>query len=73
MLLINQQLDKLAASHVDFQMCGMLDVPLSNQDVQAPLPEGEEHHNDDDNGGVIDTHDILGKVTLARVPSTCYP
>jgi len=63
MLLTNQHLDKLAASCVDFDACGMLKGPLINSIISLPifnlLPE-------EDDGGDIDTSDIIGEVTLAK-------
>ena len=67
MLLTNQQLDKLAASHVDFQARGMLKAPLLDYGSPPLVPDLVQDVNDDD-GGAIDTRDILGEVTLARMP-----
>ena len=64
MLLTNQCLDKLAASHVDFQSCGMLNGLLLPQDVTNLALD-----DDDDDGGPIISRDILGEVTLAKEPS----
>ena len=67
MLLTNQRLDKLAASHVDFDAHGMLKGPLINSII--PLPIFNLLPEEDDDGGDIDTSDIIGEVTLAKEPS----
>ena len=67
MLLTNQRLDKLAASRVDFQARGMLKAPLLDYG-SSPLVPDLVQDVDDDDGGAIDTRDILGEVTLARMP-----
>ena len=67
MLLTNQWLDKLAASRVDFQAHGMLKAPLLDYGSPPLVPDLVQDVNDDD-GGAIDTRDILGEVTLARMP-----
>jgi hypothetical protein len=67
MLLTNQRLDKLAASRVDFQARGMLNAPLLDYGAPPMVPDPVLDADDDD-GGAIDTHDILGEVTLARIP-----
>ena len=70
MLLTNQCLDKLAASHVDFQSCGMLNGPLLYHEVVPEVPNLALDDEDDD-GGSIDSCDILGEVILAKEPSGC--
>jgi hypothetical protein len=54
MLLTNQPLDKLAASHVDFQSCGMLNSPLLDHEVVPEVPNLALDDEDDD-GGSIDS------------------
>ena len=67
MLLTNQRLDKLAASRIEFQARGMLNAALI--DCKNPPVIADLLQDDDDDGGAIDTRDILGEVTLARVHS----
>ncbi|KAJ7240897.1 hypothetical protein C8J57DRAFT_1561882 [Mycena rebaudengoi] len=79
MLTVNERLDKLAASRVDFVERGMLPgkaprppplpPPLPTNDGD-PLPPRQD--DDDDDGGASERRDILGEVQLARLPSS-YP
>ena len=61
MLVTNQWLDKLAASHVEFKARGMLDRTPINVDP-VPIPQSED---DDHDGDAIDG-DVLSEVKLAR-------
>ena len=72
MLLTNQHLDKLAASHVDFQTHGMLNGPLLDYDISHKIPNFVPEDDDDDDSGPIDTCDILGEVTLAKEPGAYF-
>ncbi|KAJ7822702.1 hypothetical protein B0H13DRAFT_2681657 [Mycena leptocephala] len=81
MLTINQRLDKLAASRVDFVERGM--VPGSAGRVPRPLPvptaplRDDVHHDEnggaDDDGGATESRDIIGEVVLAQTPIRGYP
>jgi hypothetical protein len=71
MLLTNQRLDKLAASRVDFQARGMLNGPLLDHVIPPEIPNFVSE-DDDDDGGPIDTRDILGEVTLAKEPGVYF-
>ncbi|KAJ7917317.1 hypothetical protein B0H13DRAFT_2443415 [Mycena leptocephala] len=76
MLTINQRLDKLAASRVDFVDRGM--VPGSAGRVPRPVPVPAPPHDDvpndaDDDGGAIDRRNIIGEVILAQLPIRGYP
>ncbi|KAJ7602107.1 hypothetical protein B0H17DRAFT_1165319 [Mycena rosella] len=80
MLTINERLDKLAASRVDFVERGMLPGRAPPPHVpRPPLPahDGDivppQEDADDDDGGASDRQDILGEVTLARLPVRRYP
>jgi hypothetical protein len=67
MLLTNQQLDKLAATCVDFRARGMLLASLFGELIEpepaAPPPTVDEAEDDDDGGAV--EGDVLGEVLLA--------
>ncbi|KAG6892906.1 hypothetical protein C0992_011991, partial [Termitomyces sp. T32_za158] len=65
MLLVNQRLDKLAASRVDFTRRGMLQASFFSNDVAPALPLP----NDDDDGGAVEGQNILGEVLLGHKPS----
>ena len=78
MLVSNQQLDKLAAAHVDFTSRGMLDGPGlpahlvgESQDQSHPdldsMPTVQDKEHDVD---AIDGPRSLSEVTLAKSPST---
>ncbi|KAJ7913724.1 hypothetical protein B0H13DRAFT_2465730 [Mycena leptocephala] len=74
MLTINQRLDKLTASRVDFVDRGM--VPGSAGRVPRPVPVPAPPHDDvpddaDDDGGATDSRNIIGEVILAQLPR--YP
>ena len=77
MLVTKQQLDKLAAAHVNFEAWGMLSASFFDQpdqpDPQPPpatqLPD--DTNNEDDDGGAIDGT-VLGKVTFARKPHMSF-
>jgi hypothetical protein len=60
MLLTNQRLGKLAAAHVDFEACGMLDGSLSRPAPQPPPPP------DDLDLGDVEGITSLGDVRLAK-------
>src|ERR1700733_3581298 len=63
MLLTNQRLDKLAASHVDFIERGML---VRDRPPPAPdLDDGEE-----EDGGPVDGEHVMAHVVLARTRRT---
>ncbi|KAJ7683440.1 hypothetical protein B0H17DRAFT_1160912 [Mycena rosella] len=65
MLTINERLDKLAASRVDFVERGMLRAVLLPLTRFLPLCPRTT--------GTFDRRDILGEVTLARLPVRRYP
>ncbi|KAG6825100.1 hypothetical protein H0H92_004703 [Tricholoma furcatifolium] len=67
MLLINQRLDKLAASRVDFERRGMLKGTLFPHH-EAVVPRTLPVDNDDNDGGAMEGQDICGEVILARKP-----
>ncbi|KAG6808987.1 hypothetical protein H0H92_002077 [Tricholoma furcatifolium] len=69
MLLINQRLDKLAASRVDFERRGMLLSAL----FEAQDPLVTQNNNEDDDGGAVDRRDIWGEVALAKKPIRLLP
>ncbi|KAJ7026458.1 hypothetical protein C8F04DRAFT_1296863 [Mycena alexandri] len=58
MLTVNDRIDKLGASRVDFVERGMIPGP-----TRRPPPPDQEHGDD---GGPSDRRDISGKVLLAR-------
>ncbi|KAJ7856211.1 hypothetical protein B0H14DRAFT_3643571, partial [Mycena olivaceomarginata] len=60
MLTINECLDKLAASRVDFVERGM-------------LPRTVRDDAEDDDCGASDRRDVIGEVVLARLPIRRYP
>ncbi|KAJ7194145.1 hypothetical protein GGX14DRAFT_404929 [Mycena pura] len=66
MLTINDRLDKLAASRVDFAERGML-APNAR-----PLAEDPAASEDDDLSAT-DEREIVGEVKLAKLPSRGYP
>ncbi|KAG6809101.1 hypothetical protein H0H92_001624, partial [Tricholoma furcatifolium] len=68
MLLINQRLDKLAASRVDFQRRGMLAGSLFQTPQDLVPPQIASDEDDDDDGGAVDRRDIWGEVVLAKKP-----
>lgn len=80
MLTINQRLDKLAASRVDFVERGMVLGPTGR--IPRPLPPGtappranvdaEDEGGADDDGGAIDRRDIIGEVLLAQKPGKLF-
>ena len=67
MLVTNQQLDKLAAAHVNFQARGMLNASISSGHDPPGLQLTQPEVDEDDDGGAVDG-DILGEVTLTRKP-----
>ena len=67
-LVINERLDKLAASRVDFEVRGMLFSSLFG--VKKPVADDGE--GDDEEQGAVDGHNILVEVKLARKPGLCY-
>ena len=71
MLLTNQQLDKLAAAHIDFRVQGMLSAPLFGELIEpmTPPPPQTFDKEEDDDGGAVEG-DVLGEVILAKKPST---
>ncbi|KAG6805574.1 hypothetical protein H0H92_014870, partial [Tricholoma furcatifolium] len=73
MLLINQRLDKLAASRVDFQRRGMLAGSLFQTPQDLVPPQIASDEDDDDDGGAVDRRDIWGEVVLAKKPLTSLP
>ncbi|KAJ7642525.1 hypothetical protein B0H17DRAFT_960110 [Mycena rosella] len=80
MLTINERLDKLAARRVDFVERGMLPgraPPPSALPPPLPTNDGDavprQENADDDDGVASDRRDILGEVTLARLPIRRYP
>ncbi|KAJ7246229.1 hypothetical protein C8J57DRAFT_1523787 [Mycena rebaudengoi] len=82
MLTINERLDKLAASRVNFTARGMLLGPPGAPPPPLPPPplptdDGDPimNHEDptDDDGGATDRRDILGEVELARKRVQGYP
>jgi hypothetical protein len=70
MLLTNQQLDKLAAAHVDFAACGMLKGPLLMSGIANEPNLAAAHTNGSD---VEPTAGItsMGDVRLARNSGEC--
>jgi len=72
---MNQWLNKLATSCVNFQAWGMLNASIfSGHDLPNPQPPptnqlGVDLNDDDDDGGAVDG-DILGEVILVRKPRT---
>lgn len=62
MLITNQRLDKLAATCVNFQKCGIFDQPLFGEIDNKPPPL----HEDDDGGGIDD--DVMTDVILSQKP-----
>ncbi len=72
MLLTNQQLDKLAATGVDFRARGMLQNSIWAGHIDCPPAQQPVEHDDDDDGGAVDGRDIIGEVILAQKPGTSY-
>ncbi|KAF8871036.1 hypothetical protein CPB85DRAFT_1445765 [Mucidula mucida] len=73
MLIINERLDKLAVMCVYFRVRGMLAGTWFDPPLPINRPPSEEQHrkdDEDDDGSDVDVprHDILGEVTLAKVP-----
>ncbi|KAJ7724780.1 hypothetical protein B0H16DRAFT_289198 [Mycena metata] len=66
MLTVNDRIDKLAASRVDFVERGMIPGPTGR-----PPPSDQEQGDDD--GGPSERRDILGEVVLARRHIPNYP
>jgi hypothetical protein len=66
MLLTNQLLDKLAAAHVDFEACRMLDRSLSYPAPQPPPPPDDLDLRD------VEGITLLGDVRLAKQPGTFH-
>jgi hypothetical protein len=73
MLLTNQQLDKLAASHIDFSACGMLTGPLLTSGLNNEpcaeatsdfAPDARGDGDDEAAGGIAS----MGDVKLAQNP-----
>ncbi|KAG6808815.1 hypothetical protein H0H92_002793 [Tricholoma furcatifolium] len=73
MLLVNQRLDKLAASRVDFTRRGMLTASLFSNEHDAPRVPLAANDDDDDDGGAVEGRNIWGEVLLARKPFTSIP
>ncbi|KAG6823444.1 hypothetical protein H0H92_010198 [Tricholoma furcatifolium] len=69
MLLVNQRLDKLAASRMDFERRGMLASSLFEAEAQVVA----QNTNEDDDGGAVDRRDVLGEVALAKKPVRLLP
>jgi len=67
MLLTNQRLNKLAACHVNFAACSMLDGPCLAPNIipipPPPPPLPPPHDLDDDS---VDGPRVLASVSLAR-------
>ncbi len=73
MLIINEHLDKLAVMCVYFHVRGMLAGTWFDPPLPIDRPPSEEQHqkdDEDDDGSDVDVprRDILGEVTLAKVP-----
>lgn len=69
MLVINQRLDKLHASRVDFKSRGMLEGPcvgFSVPLVKHPVPAPADDEDDDDGEELLDGETMPSSVTLAR-------
>ncbi|KAJ6630166.1 hypothetical protein B0H10DRAFT_2362304 [Mycena sp. CBHHK59/15] len=79
MLTVNERIDKLAATRVDFVDRGMLSGPISPPLLPPPLPTNDGdivmavRNDDDDDGGATDRRDIMGEVLLAKTPVRRYP
>ena len=75
MLLTNQRLDKLAASHVDFNAHGMLQGPCLAPYIELLLPgddDGDVDDDVDDDEGPAHGPKVLATVTLAKCPGMSY-
>ncbi|KAF7350244.1 hypothetical protein MVEN_01327900 [Mycena venus] len=78
MLTINERLDKLAASHVDFVERGMMPGTVSSRSFPPSFandgaPRPPHNDADDDDGGASDRRDVIGEVVLAQLPVRRYP
>ncbi|KAJ6629299.1 hypothetical protein B0H10DRAFT_2160473 [Mycena sp. CBHHK59/15] len=74
MLTINDCLNKLAATRIDFTEWGMLSVPAAQAASPVPSAALPPPPNDDDNDvDGTDEWDILGEVKLAKSPIRHYP
>jgi hypothetical protein len=71
MLVINQRLDKLAATRADFIARGIMDETDGPPVVE--LPEDGQHAVDiDQDQGPVDSHQVRNHVSLAKFPGV-YP
>ncbi|KAF7350320.1 hypothetical protein MVEN_01336500 [Mycena venus] len=74
MLTINERLDKLAASRVDFVERGMIPGTVSSHSFPPSFtndrtPRPPHNDADDDDGGASDRRDVIGEVVLAQLPA----
>ncbi len=69
MLVINECLDKLAATHVDFRIRGMLYSSLFG-DMAMGVPSSDLNDNEDNDADAIESAEVLAEVKLARTPGT---
>lgn len=67
MLVINERLDKLAATRVDFRIRGMLDSSLFG-DTAMGVPSSDLNDNEDDDADAVESAEVLAEVKLARTP-----
>jgi hypothetical protein len=74
MLTINERLDKLAASRVDFVERGMTPGTVSSRSFPPFFAKNGAPHDDadDDDGGASDRWDVIGEVVLAQLPGAYY-
>jgi hypothetical protein len=80
MLTINQRLDMLAASRIDFVERGMIPGAAGRIPRRLPGPStqppgdavNDEEGGADDDGGATDRRDIIGEVVLAQTPSKFF-
>ena len=72
MIQMVQQLGQLKVCAVDFQACGMLKDSIWTGHIDPPpnIPFQNPIDDNDDDGGAIDNHEIIGEVKLARKPGT---
>ncbi|KAJ6545870.1 hypothetical protein DFH09DRAFT_927614 [Mycena vulgaris] len=83
MLTINDRLDKLAETRVDFTERGMMAGPSARLRAAPPAPApappapvpapASQEDEDDEDGGASDAREILGEVLLAKTPVRRYP
>jgi hypothetical protein len=68
MLVINQRLDKLAATRADFKARGIMDETGDGPPVVELLEDAVDINQDH---GPVDSHQVRNHVSLAKLPGAC--